>query len=92
MDGTDIGVVKGGGRLGFLQEPFFRLQITSQLRRQKLEGDSSLKLCVLGLVHDAHPAFAQFRDNLIAAGEAGKNGRVNWARLEPGRIIYSEEF
>jgi len=41
------------------------LGVFGQLRRQKLEGDCPLKLCILGLVDDPHPPFSDLLEDLI---------------------------
>ena len=48
------------GRCGtsFPAEAFERLRVSGNIFRQELQGDEATKLCVLGLVHDTHPAAA----------------------------------
>ena len=60
-------MVQGSGGLGFLDKTGLGLGVFGQLTRQKLEGDRPLELRVLGLVHDAHPAFPEFLEDSVVS-------------------------
>ena len=43
------------------------LRDVSQLRRQKLEGDSPSELYILGLIYDTHSTSTQFLDDVVSS-------------------------
>ena len=53
---ADVGMIKGGGRLGFAFEALQGLLITSERRGQKLKRDVTAKLQVLCFVNHSHAA------------------------------------
>ena len=64
MDIADVGVIQGGGGLGFLEEPL-RGVVFGQVRGQELDGDGALEAWVSGLIDDAHAAAAELGDDLV---------------------------
>ena len=81
VDGADVGMVQGRGRLGFALETGQRLGIFGHLIGKKFEGHEAVQGCVFGFVNDAHSAAAQlFYDEVMRDGLADHLGQV--IRLE----------
>jgi hypothetical protein len=57
------------GRPELVAEPLDRLAVGGDLGVEELQGDLFVDLFVEDLVDPAHPAFAQFLEHIIAAGE-----------------------
>ena len=70
VNGCDVGVVKEGSRLSFAKEASLLVLIAKRIRREELEGDTALEARVLGLVDDAHAAFAGHPGNLVVGDGA----------------------
>jgi len=71
VDGTDIGVIERCRGLGFTEEA---LTVFGGLGRQELQGYRTLQLDVLGLVHHAHPALAEFREDPVVGNGLADHG------------------
>ncbi len=69
MDCADIGVIQCGGNLRFLDEPGFAFLRVGQTRREKLQRDQPVKLCVLGFEDNAHAAFAELFEYLVVGDD-----------------------
>ena len=67
MDDDNVGVIEGGGSLGFLHEAALALRIGRPLAQQDFHRHESIQMKVAGLVDDAHPAFAQLGFDSIVA-------------------------
>jgi hypothetical protein len=65
MDGADIGMVQCGSGLRFALETGECLGVFGYFVGQKFQGYEAVKLDVLGLVHNAHPATAQLFNNAV---------------------------
>ena len=65
VDGTDIGVIQRRRCLCLANEPCLDLLLAEQMRRQKLQRDAAAELRVLGLVDNAHAAFADLLDDPV---------------------------
>jgi hypothetical protein len=65
VNGADIGMVQGRGRLCFALEARQSLRIAGHFVRQKLERDETVKPSVFGFVHDAHAAAAKLLNNAV---------------------------
>ena len=62
---ADIGVVEGRSRLGFALKTGQGLRIPSYFLGQKLQRDETPQTGVLGLVHHAHAATAEFLNDAV---------------------------
>ncbi len=79
-------MVEGRGGLRFLQKPLLGGLVAGQVRREELDGDLALQARVVGGVHDAHAAVAEFgTDRIRAERGAWAEGHVRgWSvRLYP---------
>ena len=76
IDGTDIRVVQGRGRLGLPLEALQRAAVPRQRFGQKFQGHGALEPGVLGLVNHSHAAAAELPDYLVAAGECRTDGEL----------------
>ena len=65
VDGADIWMVQGGGRLGLAVEAAQRLRVWSETVREELQGNEAVELGVLSLVDDAHPATPELFNNAV---------------------------
>ena len=61
---ADIGMVQGGGGLGFALEAAQSLRIAGNFG-QKLQRNETVQPSVLGLVHNTHPAAAELLDDAV---------------------------
>ena len=62
---ADVGVIQRGGGLGFALKTGEGLRIVSYIFGQEFERDEAMQPRVLGLVHHAHSAAAQFLDDAV---------------------------
>jgi hypothetical protein len=69
VDCAHIGVIQCGGSLRFLDEPGFAFLRVGQTRREKLQRDQPVKLCVLGFEDNAHAAFAELFEYLVVGDD-----------------------
>ena len=65
VNGDDVGVVKRGSGLGFLDEAAAALRIAGHAGGQHLHGDEAVETGVAGFIHLAHAAGAEFFEELI---------------------------
>src|SRR5579859_4413485 len=65
IEGTDVGMVQGGGGAGLALKALERLRIARKIFRKKFERDVAAQASVLGLVNDAHAACAQLGENAV---------------------------
>ena len=68
-DGHNVRVVKCGGRLGFVPEPLQLPLVQDSGQGQDLEGNSSSKRDLLGLVDHAHATPSYFANDAEIAQE-----------------------
>src|ERR1035441_478477 len=75
-------MVQGGGGTGLGAKPFQRFGVAFDLLRKELECDQTAQADVLGLIHDPHPATADFLDDAIVRnGLAHHQGKLpSWPR------------
>ena len=76
VDGNYVGMVKGAGGLGFLDEAALAVGVGDAVGGEDLEGDQAVEPRVAGLVDDTHAALAQLlEDGVVAEGLAGHGVR-----------------
>jgi len=69
VDGADIGVVQGRGRLGFPAKAGQRLLIAGKFIGKKLQGHEAAQAGIFGFVHDSHSTVAElFGDPIVRNG------------------------
>ena len=59
---------------------------------QHLDGDVALQAGIAGAIHLAHPAFAQFRDDLVCTEVLAHDHMVCAVRINPLRRGYVEIY
>ena len=67
VNGADVGVVEGGGGLGFAREARADFGIGDQMRGQKFQGHGAVQARVFGFVDDAHAAAAELGEDAVGA-------------------------
>ncbi len=65
VDRANMRMVQRGSRFCFLHESRFRFLVQRDVGRKKLQRDRSVEFRILGLVHNAHSAFAEFFKDLV---------------------------
>ena len=65
IDGADVGMVQGRGRLSLSLEAGQCLRISGHFIRQKLQGDKAVQADVLSLVDHTHATTAEFLDDAV---------------------------
>ena len=65
IDRADVRMIQGRGRLGFALKAAECLRVLGHLFGQELKGHKATELNVLGLVHDTHPATAEFLHDAV---------------------------
>ena len=65
VDGADVGVVEGGGGLGFTLEAREDLRVAGDVVGKKFERDETVQAVVFGFVDDAHTAAAEFFEDAV---------------------------
>src|SRR2546422_313170 len=65
MDGTDVGVIQGGGGASFTLEPLHRITVLGKLFRQEFQSYQTAEPGVFCLVHHAHPAATEFFQDAV---------------------------
>jgi hypothetical protein len=68
MDATDVLVRHAAGQFDFRDEALCERWVVKQ-RSQHPDRDRFIQRPVVGLVNDAHPAFADVPENLVAIGK-----------------------
>ena len=71
VDGDDVGVIEGGGGLGFLHEAAAAVGIAGVIGAEDFEGDDAIELEVFGFIDLAYAAGANFLQDLILASNRG---------------------
>ncbi len=72
VDGANVGMVEGGGGLGFALEALERLMVLGHFLRQEFERHEAVELRVLSFVDDTHaPAAQLLQDAVVGDGCAG---------------------
>jgi len=66
IDRTDVWVIQSGGGLGFALKAGESLRIASDFGREEFESHEAMELGVFRFVDHAHPATAQFFEDVIA--------------------------
>ena len=81
VDGADAGVVKLRGGAGFPEEAVERVAVVHHLGRNELQRHVPSQARVFRVVHSAHPAATEFRNNAVVGnGLANQTGgrNVHW--------------
>ena len=65
VDGDDVGMIERRGCFGFLNEASFAIGICDLFRRKYLDGYEAIQMLIACLVDNAHPSFAETRENLV---------------------------
>ena len=71
VDGADVGMIQGGGRLGLAAETLQGLMILREIVGEEFQSDETAQTGVLGFVDDTHAATAELlhdpvmRDGLV---------------------------
>ena len=65
VNGADVGMIQGGGGLGFALQQAQRRRGVGQLLRQELERHPPAELEILGLIHHAHAPAADHRHDAV---------------------------
>ena len=74
VNGDDVGVIQRRGRFCLLHEAPLALSVRDFLRRQDFDGDKAIEVRVPGFVNHAHPALAQFLDDLVVRNGPSDHG------------------
>ena len=75
VNGDDVGMVQRRRGFRLLSETADPFAVGGPARRQYLDGDKAVQVSVTRLVHNAHPAFAQFAgDGVMEQALAQHNG------------------
>ena len=97
---ANVGMIQRRRRLRLHLKTRQGMRVPRNLRRQKLERDKPVQPRVLRLVHDSHPAPAEFFDNTVMrdgppdhvaesyVGESGKSTKGSSAEFESRMEIY----
>ena len=65
VDGANVGMIQGRGRLGFALKAAEGLRIFGYVVGQELQGHEPAELHILSLVNDTHAAAAEFFKDAI---------------------------
>ena len=65
MDNADVGVVDGGGSLGFLNEALAFIIANVEAVRQELQSHETIEFGIFGFVDHSHAAFAELFDDFV---------------------------
>ncbi len=84
---ADVGMIEGGGGLGFALEALQGLMVLGHFFRQELERDEAVELGVLGLVDNTHPTAPKLLNNPVMRDDRADHGfeTRNW-KLETGNV------
>src|SRR5262249_40446975 len=74
----DVGVIERGQQLGLALEAGELLGVARQLGRQRLDRHLAIELAVVGEVHDAHAAAAEFTFDDVVAERLGRYVNRAW--------------
>ena len=75
VNGADVGMVQGGGGLGFALEAGEGLRVAGNFFGQEFQGDEAMQARVFGFVDDAHAAAAELLDDAVV-----RDGLADWGR------------
>ena len=84
VDGANVGMIQGGGGLGFAPEALQSLRILGHFIGQELEGYEAAELGVLGFVDDTHASAPELFDDAVVRDILVDHGRP---RRTPGVAI-----
>ncbi len=65
VDGADVGMIEGGGGLGFALEAGESLRVFGDVVGEELERDETVQADVFSFVNDTHAAAAEFFDDAV---------------------------
>jgi hypothetical protein len=65
MDGADTWMIQGGGSLCFTVKAAHCLRVWREPVRKELQGNETVKLGVLSLVHNTHAAATELFQNAV---------------------------
>ena len=81
VDGADVGMVQGGGGLGFAPEAVQGLRVLGDIVGQEFERDEATERGVFGLVDHTHAAAAQLLDDAVV-----RDGLADHRRRSSGAL------
>ena len=65
VDGADVGMVEGGGRLRLALETAEYLWVAGNFIGKEFQGNKTMEACIFGLVDNAHSAATEFLHNAV---------------------------
>ena len=65
VDGADVRMIQGRGRLSFALKAFEGLRVSGHVVGQELQRDETAEFDILGLVDHAHTTAAEFFDDAV---------------------------
>ena len=74
VDGADVRMIQGRGRLRLTLEALAGCRVFEVGLGKELQGHMAVKACVLGLVDDAHAPAAQFLDDAVVGDDLPDHG------------------
>ena len=74
VNGTDVRMIGGRGRLRFAHEALLHLLVVAELGRKELQRDRTAELRVARFVDDAHAAASELRGNLVVGDSCADQG------------------
>ncbi len=78
IERADVRMIQAGDDAGLALEPLARLRARSKMCGKHLDGNDAIESRVSSLIHLAHAAFAELRDDLVVAEPSPVHG---WAFL-----------
>src|ERR1700689_66600 len=75
IDGADIGMIEGRGRLGFATKASQGKLVAQAFAGKELQGDRAMKANIFRLVHYAHSTTTQLLDNAVVRDGLADHGR-----------------
>src|SRR5882672_4290390 len=87
VDGADVGMVQRRGGAGFALKAVQGLTVFGEFIGEKLKGDETAELDVLGPVYDTHASAAQFLDNAVMRDSLADHRVGQWIRPAPCATI-----
>ena len=76
VNGADIGMVEGGPRPGLLQEMILVQPLDDRTLGKHFQRNVAIEDFVAGAIDHTHPAFADFRDDAVAADQPTNHGTL----------------
>jgi len=102
VDGADVGVIQRRGGAGFVKEATLGFVVPNRLRRQELQRHRPAQLQILGPVHHAHAATAEFvldpvmgygaADHSGSPGDSSSGSRLVLAKAHAGSIRHGADW